>query len=85
MVCVRPVRSASVPRAATRSTRWPRTRGGELYDNFNNLGEAMGQMLDRTSVTYLLAFQPKNLKFDGKYRKLKIKLKGTGPRAPEPP
>lgn len=51
--------------------------GGELYNNVNNLGEAVGKMLQRTSVTYLLAFQPSKLKNDGKYHKLKVKLKNA--------
>lgn len=50
--------------------------GGELYRNFVDLGSAMGQLLDRTSVTYLLAFQPKGLKLDGSYHRLQVKLKG---------
>ncbi len=49
--------------------------GGELYNNVNDLGSALGKMLQRTSVTYLLAFQPQNLKIDGKYHKIKVKLK----------
>jgi VWFA-related protein len=49
--------------------------GGELYRSFNNLGEAMGRMLKKTSVTYLLTFQPEDLKADGKYHKLKVRLK----------
>ena len=49
--------------------------GGELYRNLNDLGVAMDKMLHRTSVTYLLAFQPKSLKKDGKYHKLKVKLR----------
>lgn len=48
--------------------------GGELYRNYNNLTEAMGQMLESTSVTYLLSFQPRDLEQDGKYHKLKIKV-----------
>jgi VWFA-related protein len=50
--------------------------GGELYENFNNLSEAMGQMLKRTSVTYVLAIQPDQLK-PGEYRKLKVELKNA--------
>ncbi|MGB5816008.1 MAG: VWA domain-containing protein [Thermoanaerobaculia bacterium] len=50
--------------------------GGELYRSFNDLGEAMGQMLERTSVTYLLVFQPKDLELDGEFHKLKVRLKG---------
>lgn len=53
--------------------------GGQLYDNFNDLGDAMSNMLEATSVTYLATFQPKSLPMDGKYRKLKVKLK-NGPR-----
>jgi len=49
--------------------------GGEHFRNFNDLGDAMGQLLDRTSVTYVLAFQPDGLKLDGEYHKLKVKLK----------
>jgi VWFA-related protein len=52
-----------------------RETGGELFANFNDLGAAMGQMLDRTSVTYLLAFQPRDLELDGSYHRLEVKLK----------
>jgi len=48
--------------------------GGELYQNFNDLGAAMEKMLDRTSVTYVLSFQPE-VKHDGKYHKLRVELK----------
>jgi VWFA-related protein len=49
--------------------------GGELYENFNDLSAAMGQMLKRTSVTYVLAFQPEGLKRDGAYHRLRVELK----------
>jgi VWFA-related protein len=52
--------------------------GGQLFENFNNLGEAMGQMLETTSVTYVLTIQPQNLKLDGKFRDLKVRL-ANGP------
>ena len=51
--------------------------GGEFFQNFNNLGEAMGNMLRRTSVTYVLTIQPADLRSDGKYRKLNVKLKNA--------
>ncbi len=54
-----------------------RGTGGELYQNYNDLSQAMSKVLDRTSVTYVLAFQPENLKLDGSYRKLKIRLKNV--------
>jgi len=50
--------------------------GGELFQNFNNLGEAMSQMLDRTSVTYVLTFQP-DVKADGSYRRIDVRLKNA--------
>lgn len=68
-------------RAANRSesgltalTAFSQGTGGELFRNINDLGQAMDKMLQRTSVTYLLTFQPSKLKADGKYRKLKVKL-----------
>ena len=53
--------------------------GGELVENFNNLTVALEKVLDRISVTYVLAFQAKDLKLDGEFHKLKVKLKG-GPK-----
>ncbi len=53
-----------------------KSTGGELYENFNDLSAAMQQMLKRTSVTYVLAFQPDQLKADGAYRRLRVELKG---------
>ena len=51
--------------------------GGEMFANFGDLGDAMSEMLERTSVTYLLAFQPENLKYDGKFNKLRVRLKNA--------
>jgi VWFA-related protein len=48
--------------------------GGELYRNFNDLTEAVGKMLVRTSVTYVLTFQP-DVARDGSYHKLRVELK----------
>lgn len=48
--------------------------GGELFENFNDLGAAMGKMLKNTSVTYVLTFQPENA-LPGEYRKLEVRLK----------
>ncbi|MGH9361186.1 MAG: VWA domain-containing protein, partial [Thermoanaerobaculia bacterium] len=53
--------------------------GGELYERFNDLSAAMGKMLERTSVTYLLSFQPEGLVHDGAFHDLQVRLKG-GPR-----
>lgn len=53
--------------------------GGEVYRNFNDLSVAMGRLLEKTSVTYLLAVQPEELKRDGNYHGLKVRLK-NGPK-----
>lgn len=50
--------------------------GGEFYPNFNNLGSAMEKVLDRTSVTYVLSFQP-DVKRDGQYHKIRVELKNA--------
>ncbi|HEY6320034.1 MAG TPA: VWA domain-containing protein [Thermoanaerobaculia bacterium] len=52
--------------------------GGELYRNFNDLGAAMGQMLAKSSLTYVLSIQPQGLKHDGSYHPLRVALK-SGP------
>lgn len=51
--------------------------GGELIQNFNDVGAAMGEVLDRTSVTYLLSFEPSNLEMNGEFRPIKVKLKNS--------
>jgi VWFA-related protein len=51
--------------------------GGELYNNFNDLSLAMKEMLKRTSVTYVLSYQPEGVKHDGSYRKLRVELKNV--------
>ncbi len=48
--------------------------GGELYQHYNDLGNAMQQMLDRTSVMYLLSFAPQGIKEDGSFHKVRVKL-----------
>lgn len=49
--------------------------GGELFKDANNLREPLERVLDRTSVTYLLTFERSDLKTDGSYHKLRVKLK----------
>lgn len=53
--------------------------GGELIQNFNNLSTALGEVLERTGVTYLLSFQPPDLIPDGSYHRLEVKLE-NGPK-----
>ncbi len=51
--------------------------GGEFFRHFNNLSEAMGEVLERTGVTYVLAYQPEKIDLDGGYHRLKVKLKDS--------
>lgn len=52
-----------------------RSTGGDFYDDFNDLGAAFGQLVEKTSVTYLLTIQPDEVRPDGKYHRLKVKLR----------
>jgi VWFA-related protein len=55
-----------------------KSTGGELFENFNDLSAAMGQMLRRTGVTYVLSFQPaEEVKPDGSFHKLRVELKNA--------
>jgi len=49
--------------------------GGDLYENFNDLSAAMGMMLERTGVTYVLTIQPEQ-EPDGSYHTLRVETKG---------
>jgi len=49
--------------------------GGELHRNFTDLGDTLQHLLDRTSVTYVLSFRPQKMKSDGKFHKVRVKLK----------
>jgi VWFA-related protein len=50
--------------------------GGSLYRYFGNLGTAMDEMLERSAVTYLLAFQIENVRQDGAFHPIKVELRG---------
>ncbi|HEV7670801.1 MAG TPA: VWA domain-containing protein [Thermoanaerobaculia bacterium] len=50
--------------------------GGELFRNWNDLSQAMAKMLERTSVTYLISFQPE-VERNGAYHPIKIELKNA--------
>jgi VWFA-related protein len=63
------------PRGKDALIQMARGTGGDIFENFNDLSTAMGKMLKRTSVTYVLAVQPEGIKKDGAYHKLKVDLK----------
>jgi VWFA-related protein len=48
--------------------------GGELFKDANNLREPLERVLERTSVTYLLTFERSDLKLDGSYHRLRVKV-----------
>lgn len=52
-----------------------RETGGELFENYNELGVAVAKVLERTSVTYVLAFQP-DVQRDGSYHRIRVEVKG---------
>jgi len=54
--------------------------GGELFKDANNFREQLEQVLQRSTVTYLLAFQRSDLKADGAYHRLRVKTKAPGVR-----
>jgi hypothetical protein len=55
--------------------------GGRFYKDANDLGDALGEMLDLTSRYYVLGYQPEDLKGPGAYHKLKVKVRRKGSRA----
>ncbi len=53
--------------------------GGELIENRNDPADAIGEVIERTSLTYLLTFQVQDLPTDGSFRRLRVELV-DGPR-----
>jgi VWFA-related protein len=54
-----------------------RDTGGELFENTNDFGSLVEDLLRRTSVTYVLAVQPEGVKRDGSYHHLRVELKNA--------
>ena len=50
--------------------------GGSFFHNSNNLDAGFQRVAAVPEYVYLLGFSPENLKLDGSYHKLKVKLKG---------
>lgn len=48
--------------------------GGTFYHNSNDLGDAMQDLLERTSVTYVVSIQPRQEELDGRYHPLEVRL-----------
>ncbi len=54
-----------------------RDTGGQFFRSFGHLGPGIGEVLKKSAVTYVVAFQPQHVEFDGRYHPLKIKLKNA--------
>jgi len=48
--------------------------GGQFFHNSNDLDKGFRQVGTLADVSYVLAFSPHNLKFDGRYHRLKVSL-----------
>jgi VWFA-related protein len=48
--------------------------GGELFKDANDLGQQLGRLLTRTSLTYVLTFERSDLANDGGYHRLRVKV-----------
>ena len=55
-----------------------RETGGRLFDNANDLGPALAEMLEMTSRYYVLGIQPDREKRAGAFHKLKVKVARKG-------
>lgn len=49
--------------------------GGLVLFNINNVGPALDQIAADTNTYYVLGYQPLNTKFDGKYRRIDVRVK----------
>ena len=54
--------------------------GGMMIRNENNIGRALDTIASDTGTYYVLGYQPANTAFDGKYRKIEIRVKRPGLR-----
>lgn len=54
-----------------------RQTGGEVFRNFGRLGGALADLMRRSSVTYLLAFQADGLELDGSFHPIRVRLRGV--------
>jgi len=50
--------------------------GGKFFHDNNDIKRGLANMLDENSGYYLLGFQPEGSKWDGKYHKLKVAVRG---------
>jgi len=49
--------------------------GGIVFTNTNNLGRAISRAIDDAHMTYVLGYYPTNVKWDGHFRKISVKVR----------
>lgn len=54
--------------------------GGLMIRNENNIGHALDRIAEDAGRYYVLAYQPANQEFDGKYRPIQVRVKRDGVR-----
>ena len=54
--------------------------GGMMIRNENDVGRALGRIADDAGRFYVLAYQPTNTNFDGKFRAIQVRVKREGVR-----
>jgi VWFA-related protein len=54
--------------------------GGLMIRNENNIGRALDRIAEDAGHYYVLAYQPSNANFDGKYRPIQVRVKREGLR-----
>lgn len=52
--------------------------GGRVIFNTNNIGHALDEVAADTNVYYVLGYQPANLRHDGTYREIEVRVKRSG-------
>ena len=70
--------SAATPTNRETLGIFARDTGGRLFDNANDLGPALAEMLEMTSRYYVLGIQPDREKGPGSFHKLKVKVARKG-------
>ena len=58
-------------------SEFARASGGTFFHNDNDLREGLDQLASRPEFVYVLGFSPDNLKYDGSYHTLRVKLKNN--------
>ena len=54
--------------------------GGEVFQNANNFGAQFGELVQQTSLVYVLAFRPDRTSEEGRFHALKVKVSVPGAR-----